>query len=50
MNLKPGKIRPLQDLSDAFLSQYKYNMDMDLTRLQLQNQAHQSNETFKECA
>lgn len=50
MGLDSGKIRTLKDMSDSFLNQYKYNMDMAPTRLQLQNQAHRSNETFKEYA
>ena len=48
MNLEPGKIRTWKYLSEAFLNQYKYNLDMDPTRLQLQNQSERSNETFKE--
>lgn len=28
MNLEPRKIRTLKDLSEAFLNQYKYNIDM----------------------
>lgn len=50
MGLESGKIYTLKDLSDAFLNQYKYNMDMVPTILQLQNQAQRSNETFKEYA
>lgn len=48
MNLEPGKIRTWKDLSEAFLNQYKYNLDMDPTILLLQNQTERSNETFKE--
>lgn len=50
MNLEPGKIRTWKDLSEAFLNQYKYNLDMAPTRLQLQNQSQRSNETFEEYA
>lgn len=50
MNLEPGKIRTWKNLSEAFLSQYKYNLDMDHTRLQLHNHLQRSNETFKEYA
>lgn len=47
MNLELGKIRTWKDLSEALLNQYKYNLDMSPTRLQLENQSQRSNETFK---
>lgn len=50
MGLERTKIRSWRDLSEAFLKQYKYNHYMAPTRLQLQNQAQKSNETFKEYA
>ncbi|XP_050878086.1 uncharacterized protein LOC127081901 [Lathyrus oleraceus] len=50
MSLEHSKIRSWRDLSEAFLKQYKYNLDMALTRLQIQNQSQRSNETFKEYA
>ncbi|XP_050909909.1 uncharacterized protein LOC127123752 [Lathyrus oleraceus] len=50
MSLKRTKIRSWRDLYEAFLKQYKYNLDMAPTRLQLHNQAQRSNETFKEYA
>ncbi|XP_050897112.1 uncharacterized protein LOC127103924 [Lathyrus oleraceus] len=50
MGLERSKIRSWKDLSEAFLKQYKYNLDMAPTRLQLRNQACKSNETFKEYA
>ncbi|XP_050920203.1 uncharacterized protein LOC127137822 [Lathyrus oleraceus] len=50
MGLKRSKIRSWGDLSEAFLIQYKYNLDMAPTRLQLQNKSQISNETFKEYA
>ncbi|XP_050889548.1 uncharacterized protein LOC127094817 [Lathyrus oleraceus] len=39
MSLERSKIRSWRDLSEAFLKQYKYNLDMAPTRLQLQNQS-----------
>lgn len=48
MSFEHTKIRSWRDLSEAFLKQYKYNLDMAPTMMQLQNQAHKSNETFKE--
>ncbi|XP_050916507.1 uncharacterized protein LOC127131638 [Lathyrus oleraceus] len=50
MSLERSKIRSWRDLSEAFLKQYKYNLDMAPTRLQLQNQSQRSNETFKQYA
>lgn len=50
MSLERSKIRSWKDLSEAFLKQYKYNLDMAPTRIQLQNQACKSSETFKEYA
>src|SRR3954463_14256573 len=50
MNLERNRIRSWKDLSDAFLKQYQYNIDMAPTRLQLQNQVQRTNETFKEYA
>ncbi|XP_050920142.1 uncharacterized protein LOC127137761 [Lathyrus oleraceus] len=50
MNLELGKIRTWKDLSKEFLNQYKYNLDMAPTRLQLQSQSQRSNETFEEYA
>ncbi|XP_050875848.1 uncharacterized protein LOC127079504 [Lathyrus oleraceus] len=50
MSLERSKIRSWRDLSEAFLKQYKYNLDMAPTRLQLQSQSQRSNETFKEYA
>lgn len=48
MSLECSKIRSWKDLSEAFLKQYKYNLDMAPTRLQLQNQVCKNSETFKE--
>lgn len=37
INLEPGNIRTWKYLSEAFLNQYKYNLDMAPTGLQLHN-------------
>lgn len=50
MGFERTKIRSWKDLSEAFLKQYKYNLNMAPTRLQLQNQAQRFNGTFKESA
>ena len=50
MHLEPTYIRSWKDLVDAFPKQYKYNIDMAPDRIQLQNMAKQSAETFKEYA
>lgn len=50
MSLECTKIRSWRDLYEAFLKQYKYNLDMASTRLQLQNQSQKFGETFKEYA
>ena len=50
MHLEPTRIASWKDLVDAFLKQYKYNMDMAPDRMQLQNMAKKSSETFKEYA
>jgi len=50
MHLEPTRISSWKDLVDAFLKQYKYNMDMAPDRMQLQNMAKKSSETFKEYA
>jgi len=48
MHLEPTRVRSWKDLVDAFLKQYKYNMDMAPNRMQLQNMMNKSSETFKE--
>ena len=48
--LEPTHIRSWKDLVDAFLKQYKYNIDMAPDKIQLQNMVKQSVETFKEYA
>jgi len=50
MHLEPTQIRSWNDLVDAFLKQYKYNVDMAPARLQLQNISKKNSETFKEYA
>ena len=50
MHLEPTRISSWQDLVDAFLRQYKYNMDMAPDRMQLQNMSKKGSETFKEYA
>ncbi|XP_027368366.1 uncharacterized protein LOC113874337 [Abrus precatorius] len=50
MHLERGRIRCWKDLADAFLKQYKYNIDMAPDRLQLQNMIKKENESFKEYA
>jgi len=50
MHLEPAHVCSWKDLVDAFLKQYKYNMDMAPDRMQLQSMAKKSSETFKEYA
>ena len=50
VHLEPSHIRSWKDLADAFLKQYKYNMDMALDRSQLQEMAKKDTEAFKEYA
>jgi len=50
MHLEPTRITSWKDLVDAFLKQYKYNMDMARDRMKLQNMVKKSSETFKEYA
>lgn len=50
MNLERGRIHTWRDLAEAFLKQYRYNMDMAPDRTQLQNMVKKENEAFKEYA
>jgi len=50
MHLELARVCSWKDLVDAFLKQYKYNMDMAPDRMQLQSMAKKSSETFKEYA
>jgi len=47
IHLEPARIRSWNDLVDAFLKQYKYNVDMAPDRLQLQNMSKKNSETFE---
>ncbi|XP_061359391.1 uncharacterized protein LOC133303490, partial [Gastrolobium bilobum] len=49
-HLERAHIRCWKDLADAFLKQYKYNIDMAPDRLQLQNMTKKDVESFKEYA
>ena len=48
--LNQPRVRSWKDLTDAFLLQYKYNIDMAPNRMQLQNMEKKVLETFKEYA
>lgn len=50
IHLERAHIRSFKDLADAFLKQYKYNIDMAPDRTQLQNMLKRDTETFKEYA
>ena len=50
MRLERAYIRCFKDLADAFLKQYKYNIDTAPNRLQLQHMAKKNHENFKEYA
>jgi len=50
MHLESVKIQTWKDLVNAFIKQYKYNMDMAPNRMQLQSLFKRSTETFKEYA
>ncbi|XP_058784472.1 uncharacterized protein LOC131659277 [Vicia villosa] len=47
MSLEKGCVQDFQDLADAFMEQYKYNLDMAPDRRQLQNMAQKEKESFK---
>lgn len=47
MHLEPFQICCFRDMAEAFIKQYKYNVDMALDRSQLQNMSKRNNETFK---
>ncbi|MCI55253.1 gag-pol polyprotein, partial [Trifolium medium] len=50
MQLERTQIQTWKDLADAFLKQYKYNLDIAPNRMQLQNLNQKSDESFKEYA
>ncbi|XP_050909226.1 uncharacterized protein LOC127123003 [Lathyrus oleraceus] len=50
LSLDQSRIRCFQDLSDAFIQHYKYNMDMAPDRRQLLSMSQKDKESFKEYA
>jgi hypothetical protein len=50
IQLKRAQVQTWKDLVDAFLKQYKYNLDMAPNRMQLQNLGQTNKETFKDYA
>ncbi|XP_050915072.1 uncharacterized protein LOC127130033 [Lathyrus oleraceus] len=50
MSLEQGRIQSWEDLADAFLRQYKYNLDMAPDRMQLQGMAMKENELVSSAA
>ncbi|XP_028208435.1 uncharacterized protein LOC114391656 [Glycine soja] len=50
MNLDSASIRTFNDLGEAFIRQYKYNLDMAPDRDQLRAMTQKEKETFKEYA
>lgn len=48
MQLERNHIQKWKDIVDAFLKQYKYNIDMDPNRKKLQNLSQKNDESFKE--
>lgn len=50
MSLEQGRVQSWEDLADAFLRQYKYNLDMAPNHIQLQGMAMNEKELFKEYA
>ena len=48
--LNRARVRCWKDLADAFLLQYKYNIDMAPDRLELQNMEKKASKTFREYA
>ncbi|XP_050909513.1 uncharacterized protein LOC127123326 [Lathyrus oleraceus] len=50
LTLDQTRIRCFQDLSDAFIKQYKYNMDLAPDRRQLLSISQKDSESFKEYA
>jgi len=50
MQLERTQIQTWKDLTDAFMRQYKYNLDMAPNRMQLQSLTQKSGESFKEYA
>ena len=50
MGLNSGTIQTFRDLSKAFITQYKYNLDMAPDRDQLRAMSQKDEESFKEYA
>ncbi|XP_050915290.1 uncharacterized protein LOC127130297 [Lathyrus oleraceus] len=50
LTLDQSRIKSFQDLSDAFIKHYKYNMDLAPNRRQLLSMTQKSSKTFKEYA
>ncbi|XP_050895901.1 uncharacterized protein LOC127102590 [Lathyrus oleraceus] len=50
LTLDQSRIKSFQDLSDAFIKHYKYNMDLAPDRRQLLSMTQKNSETFKEYA
>jgi len=50
MHLEWTHNKCFKDLANAFLRQYKYNIDIAPDRMQLQNMTKKNEETFKEYA
>jgi hypothetical protein len=50
MHLERTQIHSWKDLADAFLKQYKYNIDLTPDRIELQSMSKTDLETFKEYA
>ena len=47
MKLERSRIQSWMDLANAFLKQYKYNLDMAPDRMQLRALSKESNESFR---
>ncbi|WJX33570.1 hypothetical protein P8452_21764 [Trifolium repens] len=47
MQLEASSVRSWRDLANAFIKQYKYNLDMAPSRTQLQNMSPKEGESFK---
>lgn len=50
MGLDRNQIKTFNDLGEAFMKQYKYNIDMAPDRDQLRAMSQKDKETFKEYA
>ena len=47
-NLEPSRVHSWKDVIVTFVRQYRYNSDMALDRMQLQNMCKKEHESFKE--